>query len=39
MKTRSILTITFLILTLSVKAQQIDLSGAWTGKLSAAKHY
>lgn len=34
MKTRSILIITFLILALSVKAQQIDLSGAWTGKLS-----
>jgi uncharacterized protein len=34
MKTRFILTILTFILTLSVNAQQIDLSGIWTGKLS-----
>jgi uncharacterized protein len=34
MKTRFVLTILIFILTLSVNAQQIDLSGIWTGKLT-----
>ena len=34
MKTRFILTILIFILTLSINAQQIDLSGIWSGKLS-----
>ena len=34
MKTRFILIILIFILTLSVNAQQIDLSGNWSGKLS-----
>jgi len=34
MKTRFILTILIFILTSSLKAQQIDFSGIWTGKLS-----